>query len=120
MKFPGVELDGFGGTSWQATLCALTLDGVEQRLGPPHLTDIGGKCPKWWGFRCGDVRFTVYYSDGYDDPHIGGTAADAAWFALALLRVPSSLAWLPVGVPREWWGELVNSDAPRMTPNVPS
>ena len=113
MKFPGIELDTFGGQSWLATLYALTLEGVEQRLGPPHLTDIGGKCTKWWGFKCGDVRFTVYDLDGYSDPHIGGTSPAAAWFALTLLRVPSSLAWMPQGVPREWWNAIINCDAPR-------
>lgn len=118
MNFPGVELDEFGGTSWQATICALTLEGVEARLGPPHLTDIGGKCRKWWGYRCGDVRFTVYHSEGYADPHVGGTSLAAAWFAMALLGVPSTLAWTPVGVPGAWWGELVNCDAPRKPPNT--
>lgn len=113
MNFPGIELDNFGGTSWQATLRALTLAGVEQRLGPAHLIDISGKCRKWWGFRCGEVRFSVYDMIGYQEPHIGGTDPAAVWFALTLLRVPSALAWLPVGVPSDWWIVLVNCDAPR-------
>ena len=117
-KFPGIELDEFGGTSWQATLCALTIEGVEQRFGPPHMTDIGGKSSKWWGFRCGDVRFSVYNMQDYNEPHIGGTTLSAAWFALALLRVPSSLAWLPQGVPIEWWAALVNYDVPRILPHL--
>ena len=102
----------------QAYLLALTLDGVQDRLGPPHKTDIQGKVSKWWGYRCGPWRWSVYERIGHDEFHIGGTTADAAWFALTVLRVPQSIAWRPSGVPSEWWSALVNAEVPRKAHNA--
>lgn len=117
MRVATIEVDEYGGTSLQG-MVAMTTAAAEERLGPPHHRDIDGKVSVWWGFRTGPHRWSVYERIGDDELHIGGTTPSAMWIALAALRVPSSVAWHPSECPREWWGQLVNAEVPRKTPNA--